>query len=82
MSGTESQLSPASAELILHTMSEGVLGLDDEHRITRVNRAAECMLGWPVDELLGRNLHELLQPRRSDGTYGRPLSRSRSRCCT
>lgn len=68
MSGNESQLSPASAELILHTMSEGVLGLDNGHCITRVNRAAQSMLGWQADELLGRNLHELLQPRRSDGS--------------
>ena len=53
---------------VLHTIAEGILGLDDELRITRANRAAQCMLGWTEDELKGKKLHSLLQYKRLDGS--------------
>lgn len=75
MSYQESTDLPPCAEVLLNTMSEGVLGLDLNHDITRVNRAARSMLGWEADELIGRNLHDFLQPKRRDGT---PYPRSES----
>jgi PAS domain S-box-containing protein len=56
--------------MVLHMMSEGVLGLDQDQRITSANRAAQYLLGWSAEELTGRKLHDLLQPPQSDGrTY-------------
>lgn len=75
MSEKDSTVFPACEELLLHAMSEGVLGLDKDHRITRVNRATQFMLGWQADELIGQDVHEFLQPRRRDGT---PYPRSES----
>ena len=54
--------------MVLQTMSEGVLGLDQEQRITRANRAAEYLLGWTGEELIGHKLHDFLQARRRDGS--------------
>jgi PAS domain S-box-containing protein len=54
--------------IVLHTISEGVLGLDQAQRITRANRAAQQMLGWTAAELEGQKLHTLLQYQRRDGS--------------
>jgi len=56
------------AATVLHTMSEGVLGLDRELRITSANRAAQYLLGWSGEDLIGHKLHPLLQPQRRDGS--------------
>ncbi|MBS1154756.1 MAG: Sensor protein ZraS [Proteobacteria bacterium] len=53
---------------VLHMMTEGVLGLDQTQHITSANRAAQNMLGWTVEELIGQKLHSLLQARRRDGS--------------
>ncbi len=58
----------AFSALVLHSMTEGVLGLDTQRRITCANRAAQFMLGWGADELLGKKLHDFLQSTRRDGS--------------
>lgn len=40
---------------------DAVIATDTEHNITAWNRGAEIMYGWPVDEVLGRKAHEVLQ---------------------
>ena len=55
------------ANMLLYSISEGVVGLDREHRITGMNRAAEYLLGWSSEELVGQNVHDKLQARRRDG---------------
>ena len=52
---------------VLNTMAEGVLGLDRELRITSANRSAEHLLGWTSEELIGRQVSDLLQARQRDG---------------
>ncbi len=49
-------------------MSEGLYTLDPEGRLIYINRAAQDMLGWEHDELLGRVMHDVIHFRRADGS--------------
>jgi two-component system sensor histidine kinase VicK len=53
---------------ILESVGDGIYGVDLDGRVTVVNPAAAQMLGYKPNELLGRNMHELVQPTRADGT--------------
>src|SRR5579884_1076498 len=53
---------------LLDSTGEGIYGIDAQGRCTFVNRAACEMLGYAPQELLGRNMHELIHHTRSDGT--------------
>ncbi|MCP5230185.1 ATP-binding protein [Accumulibacter sp.] len=53
---------------ILESMAEGLYGTDDTGRISYANAAAEQILGWSIDELLGRNPHQLFHHSHADGT--------------
>lgn len=55
-------------ELILNSAGEGIFGLDMQGKATFVNPAAARLLGYDVQELLGRFLHEKLHHHRADGT--------------
>jgi PAS domain S-box-containing protein len=57
--------------LILNTAGEGIYGVDAQGRLTFVNPAAARMVGWSAAELIGRPQHEVLQPRRADGSPAR-----------
>src|SRR5690349_10254562 len=52
--------------LILTQAGEGIYGLDEEGITTFVNSSAANMLGYGVEELLGRRMHELLHHTRPD----------------
>ncbi len=45
---------------VTDSMGEGLLTLDREGRFTYVNAAAERLLGWPLEELRGRRMHETI----------------------
>ena len=51
----------------LLTIAEGVVAIDAEGRLTRMNGAAERMLGWTEVELLGHPIENLIHRRRPDG---------------
>lgn len=53
--------------LLLESTGEGIFGIDLAGRCTFVNRAAAQMLGWRTDEVLGRNMHELIHHTHGDG---------------
>ncbi|MCB1966526.1 MAG: PAS domain S-box protein, partial [Candidatus Accumulibacter sp.] len=53
---------------ILESMAEGLYATDDTGRISYANAAAEQILGWSIDELLGRNPHQLFHHSHADGT--------------
>jgi len=53
--------------LILEAVGEGIYGLDAEGRVTFINSAAERMLGWPKDEMLGRMMHSTIHHSHSNG---------------
>ncbi|KPP97963.1 sigma 54-interacting transcriptional regulator [Marinobacter sp. HL-58] len=55
-------------QLILHAVGEGIYGVDAEGRTTFVNPAAERMLGWRYDELMGRVAHRVMHHSHEDGT--------------
>ena len=65
------ELALAATERFLQTltasMAEGMFALDDLGRVTYVNRAAERMLGWSQDELVGRLLHDAVHHQHTDG---------------
>jgi PAS domain S-box-containing protein len=54
-------------ELLLSSTGEGIFGIDVEGRCTFVNRSAAEMLGYAVDELLGRESHRLVHHTRPNG---------------
>jgi diguanylate cyclase (GGDEF)-like protein/PAS domain S-box-containing protein len=55
-------------QLILDSAGEGICGVDREGVITFINPAAASMLGYQVDELLGRSLHQSVHHSKVDGT--------------
>ncbi|MFN0131622.1 MAG: sigma 54-interacting transcriptional regulator [Phycisphaerales bacterium] len=54
-------------ELILASAGEGIYGLDAEGRATFCNPAAAAMMGWSVEEILGKHQHALIHHTRPDG---------------
>ena len=51
---------------LLECTDQGLFGVDRDGRCTFMNRACAEMLGWRPDEVLGRDMHELLHPRGAD----------------
>jgi PAS domain S-box-containing protein len=54
-------------ELILNAAGEGIYGTDTEGNITFVNPAAAKMLGFPIEELIGKNSHHVFHHTKADG---------------
>lgn len=53
---------------VTDSMGEALCTLDAAGHISYMNVAAERLLGWSVDELRGRTLHEAVHFRRPDGS--------------
>jgi len=53
---------------VTDSMGEGVLTCDVEGRLTYMNQAAQDMLGWSRQQLLGRGVHATTHNRRADGS--------------
>ncbi|MEO5345113.1 MAG: PAS domain S-box protein [Magnetococcus sp. YQC-9] len=60
--------SEALSRLILTSVTDGIIGMDGQGRITFVNPAALSMLGFPEEELTQAPLHETIHHTRVDGT--------------
>jgi len=56
-------------QLILQAAGEGIYGVNAEGITTFVNQAAERMLGYSADELVGQNMHTLLHHTHVDGSH-------------
>ena len=56
-------------ELILHSVGEGICGLDLDGNITFINLSAARILGREPDELIGRNAHAAVHHKRPDGSF-------------
>jgi PAS domain S-box-containing protein len=54
-------------QLILNAAGEGIYGVNAEGHATFVNRAAQEMLGWTPEDLLGRNIHAIIHHHHLDG---------------
>ena len=55
-------------ELILNAAGEGIYGLDLQGNTTFVNPAAAKMIGWEVEDLIGKPQHAILHHSKPDGT--------------
>jgi PAS domain S-box-containing protein len=53
---------------VLESVGDGIYGIDLQGRVTVVNPAAAQMLGYKPEEILGKNMHELIHHSRADGT--------------
>ncbi|OGT18151.1 MAG: hypothetical protein A2522_09850 [Gallionellales bacterium RIFOXYD12_FULL_53_10] len=53
---------------VMDTLGEGVYMLDQEGNCTYMNTEAEEIVGWTIEEVVGRNLHDILHAQRPDGT--------------
>jgi len=66
----EAQLDTLSRQSnsVLESVGDGIFALDLEGRITLVNPAAAAMLGYRQEEILGRNMHDLIHHTKADGS--------------
>lgn len=55
-------------QLILSAAGEGIYGVDVDGNTTFVNPAAERMLGYKAEELIGHNVHAAIHHSHSDGS--------------
>jgi PAS domain S-box-containing protein len=53
--------------LLLQSTGEGIFGVDMTGHCTFINRAGAEMLGWRTEDVLGRNMHELMHHSHADG---------------
>lgn len=60
--------SEENSRLILQSVAEGIFGTDTEGRCTFVNEAAQTMLAYTSDEILGHDVHDLFHHSNPDGT--------------
>ncbi|ETR75776.1 PAS sensor protein [Afipia sp. P52-10] len=56
-------------QLILRAAGEGIYGVNSEGKTTFVNPAAERMLGWSAEELVGRDIHPIVHHTHHDGRH-------------
>jgi PAS domain S-box-containing protein len=55
-------------DLILRSAGEGIYGIDKNGRTTFVNPAAAKMIGWEVEDLIGKLQHDILHHTKLDGS--------------
>ncbi|HEY7197729.1 MAG TPA: GAF domain-containing protein [Gaiellaceae bacterium] len=58
----------ARLSAVTQSLAEGVYALDPDGHVIFVNPAAEELLGWSEEELLGRDMHSTIHYRRPDGS--------------
>jgi PAS domain S-box-containing protein len=54
-------------ELLLNSVGEGIIGFDTDGKCTFINLAAAGMLGWKVEELIGKQQHFIFHYAKPDG---------------
>lgn len=54
-------------QLILNAAGEGIYGVNADGKTTFVNRAAQEMLGWTSEDLLGRDIHTMIHHHHLNG---------------
>ena len=62
------RLSEEKISDITSSLGEGVLVFDKAGKLSFINPEAEQLLGWPGEELLGKNIHDVVHYKKSDGT--------------
>ena len=66
----EAELSKAErrSRLILESVGEGIFGVNARGSISFINPIAANMLGYSIDELMGKQVHETINHTHSDGS--------------
>jgi PAS domain S-box-containing protein len=64
----EAEAERARLAAVTRSLAEGVYALDLSGRVIFANPAAQEMLGWTEEELLGRDMHAAIHYRRPDGS--------------
>ena len=54
-------------QLILNAAGEGIYGVNADGKTTFVNRAAQEMLGWTTEDLIGRDIHSIIHHHHLNG---------------
>lgn len=55
--------------LLLDSTGEGIYGIDTAGECTFINQAAANILGFAPEELLGKNMHDVLHGKHTDGSH-------------
>lgn len=55
-------------QTVMLSMGEGLYTVDTFGRVTFMNPSAERLLGWGLNEVIGRNMHSLVHHTHPDGT--------------
>jgi PAS domain S-box-containing protein len=55
--------------LLLESTGEGIFGIDLDGRCTFINRAGAEILGYPAEQVIGRNMHYLIHHAHGDGRH-------------
>jgi len=55
--------------LLLDSTGEGIYGIDLDGRCTFINRAGAEMLGYRIEQMLGKNMHELVHHSHEHGEH-------------
>ena len=56
-------------ELILESVDDGIFGIDLDGRFSFLNQAAANLLGYSTEDLIGRDVHESIYYKHSDGVH-------------
>lgn len=67
------------SNLILHSMGEGMFGVDLEGKVTFVNAAALRMLGWDADDFIGQLIENVLLKQDNSSADGQQPTSGRAR---
>jgi PAS domain S-box-containing protein len=54
-------------ETVMSSMGEGLYTVDTQGRLTFMNPAAQRIFGWTIDEIIGRNMHDVTHHTHPDG---------------
>ena len=55
--------------LLLESTGDGMFGIDLDGHCTFINRAGADILGYSTDQVLGRNMHDLIHHSHPDGSH-------------
>jgi PAS domain S-box-containing protein len=62
-------------ELILESVGDGIYGIDMDGKLSFINQAGARVLGYKPEQLIGRDVHEVIHHSHADGTpYARTTS--------
>ena len=56
-------------QLLLSSVGDGIYSIDSEGLATFVNPAGARMLGWPPEEMIGKNIHRIHHHTHADGSH-------------